>query len=212
MKKTLINSTLILVFLGIIPLSCIKTNRRCDSAACECEDAKPERQFYIKSFASKNIETKTQTPVVSGLSYKIDEIACSVYLDKIEYAAYQSKTTDFSFTQSVMACSPVPPYAKYGITSLQVISNQTMEINSGDTVFENEDISDHFLISSNGFSEPQSLEKYDDWKYGITEGQKYWLSFNAQPNREIELRFTIKVTLKDGTAFELKDQFFKLRN
>lgn len=183
-------------------------------AIAQCANAmkiKVSRFFYIREMQAKEVEFIGDKPIDTARYYFTGQIVSLITISKIEYASLEPRTVDLSFTQSLFACSPVQPTAKFPISSIDVICDASLEVNINDTIFQGENINDHFQVSRRG-SEFHNLSDHEFEGDLISETQHYHLKFTGEPNRSLTVKYHIIITLQDGTKFTLNDRILKLRN
>jgi len=149
--------------------------------------------------------------ITEGESVKADTYVLSLISIKEQLANLRrkSKIRSFSFINSAIACSPVPPYTNQKIVSINisstsVYSDDTQAGSSLNHIFDvafdeagntnYEKVSDIYTL--------YSLEEYLK-QPDIRAGEVIQLMFNTLPNSGSEHVFTVEYSLDTGEIFEV---------
>lgn len=206
--KKLIKLTLIAIFLGIHPMSCI--NRDPDMCGDTSRWAKVvEIQSLYTSIVQSSEMWDTRYLEDTSAYYLSEEIGFTIAINQTIKIAENSPK--FNFGNIAWACSPVTPAVNNPIKSVAIIYkgesqslNDSIFLNSGDI------ISDYFRYVNLDDWEPSSSHLYDITFENPTSSDRLLIKL-VEPNKEkMELPFTAVVTLTDNKTFEFNNLRFKL--
>lgn len=206
--KKLIKLTLIAIFLGIHPMSCI--NRDPDMCGDTSRWAKVvEIQSLYTSIVQSSEMWDTRYLEDTSAYYLSEEIGFTIAINQTIKIAENSPKLNFG--NIAWACSPVTPAVNNPIKSVAIIYkgesqslNDSIFLNSGDT------ISDYFRYVNLDDWEPTPSHLYDITFENPTSSDRLLIKL-IEPNKEkMELPFTAVVTLTDNKTFEFNNLRFKL--
>lgn len=209
MLKFLFKTILLLVFLGVVPLSC---NLRCKST-CDCGDPEPLKKFIIKSFGVKPalVYPNFGTNVDSTLYYSKDSLCKLVYIDETLYTlSTEQPPPSFSFLFSSYACSPADPVSLQKIYAINIISKSTLTVNGSHAIAAGDTLNDFFEASypynSGGSTIPDFIQSNS-----YSTPSEFLLRFKENPDSPIDLVFDIKIQLTDKVIHTFVDEKLKLK-
>lgn len=206
--KKLIKLTLIAIFLGIHPMSCI--NRDPDMCGDTSRWAKVvEIQSLYTSIVQSSEMWDTRYLEDTSAYYLSEEIGFTITINQTIKIAENSPKLNFG--NIAWACSPVTPAVNNPIKSVAIIYkgesqslNDSIFLNSGNT------ISDYFRYVNLDDWEPTPSHLYDITFENPTSSDRLLIKL-IEPNKEkMELPFTAVVTLTDNKTFEFNNLRFKL--
>lgn len=206
--KKLIKLTLIAIFLGIHPMSCI--NRDPDMCGDTSRWAKVvEIQSLYTSIVQSSEMWDTRYLEDTSAYYLSEEIGFTIAINQTIKIAENSPKLNFG--NIAWACSPVTPAVNNPIKSVAIIYkgesqslNDSIFLNSGDT------ISDYFRYVNLDDWKPTPSHLYDITFENPTSSDRLLIKL-IEPNKEkMELPFTAVITLTDNKAFEFNNLRFKL--
>lgn len=206
--KKLIKLTLIAIFLGIHPMSCI--NRDPDMCGDTSRWAKVvEIQSLYTSIVQSSEMWDTRYLQDTSAYYLSEEIGFTIAINQTIKIAENSPKLNFG--NIAWACSPVTPAVNNPIKSVAIIYkgesqslNDSIFLNSGDT------ISDYFRYVNLDDWEPTPSHLYDITFENPTSSDRLLIKL-IEPNKEkMELPFIAMVTLTDNKTFEFNNLRFKL--
>lgn len=206
--KKLIKLTLIAIFLGIHPMSCI--DRDPDMCGDTSRWAKVvEIQSLYTSIVQSSEMWDTRYLEDTSAYYLSEEIGFTIAINQTIKIAENSPKLNFG--NIAWACSPVTPAVNNPIKSVEIIYkgksqslNDSIFLNSGDT------ISDYFRYVNLDDWEPTPSHLYDITFENPTSSDRLLIKL-IEPNKEkMELPFTAVITLTDNKAFEFNNLRFKL--
>lgn len=211
MMNFFFKTILLLIFLGVIPLSC---NLKCKDTSCGCGEPEPPRKIIIKSFGVKAalVYPNFGTDVDTTLYYSSDSLCRLVYIDQTLYTLNMEKAQQpgFSFISSSFACSPLDPSYAQKINSITIISNTTLIVNSNHSIAAGDTLNDFFEARNPYNSIGTTIPDFIQNNSFDTQSQ-FLLRFKEKPNAPIDLAFDIKIELTDKTVHTLANQKMKLK-
>lgn len=202
MKKYPVVFLMVLFFLGLIPIGC-------SDRFGGCGDLKPVKDFYIRDMAAKTVLIKNQNSNIdTSKYYDSDSIATALYITSKQEACIYPQNYSISFTSSAYACSPAQPKAKQRIKSIVLIASAPFNLRGKD-YFSGDSITDLFLISQY-HSAFLDIDNFLSTQYYIDAYGELWLKLAASPFQNLDLNYTIELTLDDETKFDFVDQRLKI--
>lgn len=200
--KTLLTLLIILLAIGIVPISCIED---------DCGDLGP-RKFKITQLGIMTVNPESQEALDTTLTYPAEDISKLIYIEETQQVAAVQKST-YSFGSTAYACSPVEPYAIHEVQSIDIISNRKIAYADENDIIEiNENLNDRFLISDFNHLPQQfvSIPNFLSRDEKIYHHEKFIIKAAAKPYQEVVLAFDMIIKMSDGTTFEFKDQIMKI--
>lgn len=200
MKKGII---LCLVFLGFIPVSCLQDS-------CGGRFKKDEirvTNFRITRFDIANTDINGNLLDTSNY-YPVDSVFKMFFiLEKMKVAKH--KSTNFSFSTPLYACSPAEPMSVNKIIDIDIISKSSFDefeipVEVGDNIKK------LFFFKVNNDSYYYIYSDYLSSKFGY-ETDKLFIRPNFYPSENFELRFDVIISMSDGAKHEFNDQVLKIK-
>lgn len=204
----------ILLFLGLIPLSCRK-----DCGRCECDDFS-----HIKDFRITNMEIKTINAFGQRIDttnfHQQDSLFKSIFVkEKVDVALNLSKPSEFNlFTPGLYACSPPEPVSTNKISDVSIISSKeqaisNLRLSKGDTINHLFNITqDAYFITKRYYQTFEDFEGYLDNENNLWEFEEVIIKTIAEINNPTIIEFDIQIDLNDGSSFAFTNEILKIRN
>jgi hypothetical protein len=198
MNTKLISGFFIVIFLGIIPISCID---QCDGP-CGCNPVFEVEDYSITTFS-------TETLFRADRNFQVDPNR--FYFHQTLYKAFwvsglkpvtelEPDKKGILFTNSALACSPRESYSIERLKSLRLINKRKVKINESFTLEEGDVINEKFVMTQN-FQQEFELAKFIDNKHRFLKNERLYLKFIAVPNQNIELFFDLEIELDNGSVY-----------
>ncbi len=204
--KKLFTTVTLFAFFAFLPISCGLLCR--DS--CGCGPSPKLQEIRVNSFLVSTVDI-AGVEVPESVPNAFDQVFKSIRIDDVEFLSeIQNAPTSFSSFGTAFACSPIPPKTVNALNLIQIISESEFTTSDGIQYSEGETISSLFggnyfygaeLIALEDFVEGGlELFQYEDLKVGML----------ANPEKELNLKFTIRLVFDDAQEFLLPNQILNI--
>jgi len=194
-------------FLALMPMSC---GLFCTDS-CGCGPSPPLKNLVVKSFEAETINADGQQ-IQPTLSQPYNQVFKVIRIKDFEYVSLNT----FDFFEpwnlgTAFACSPIPPSTKNTLYLIQILNQKEITLGNG-TKFElGEDISSYFGMSH--FYGPNliSISNFIGPGIKMIQEDNFKIGFLKDPEKEINLGFTIRLVFDNGEEFLLENQIHSIK-
>lgn len=201
--KKIIATALILIFSGVIPVSCI-----CD---CGCGDSEV-KNFNITALGIKTTNLSNTEIDTSGF-YFFDNIFKTFYIAEREFVSMGNVLkANYLFTSNASACSPKQPLALQDFSNIKItsLSNITLD-DANDLITSGQDITNRFVMTFSIGDHFQPIETFIQNNHALTFSETVRIRLSKKPYQETKIVLRIVATMTDGRLFEFDNQVLKAK-
>jgi hypothetical protein len=207
MKNKLITGGLILIFLGLLPISCID---QCNGP-CGCYPVFEVADFSITAMSTETLFRADQNFEVEANRYYFHQSLYKAFwvsgLKPI--AAIKPEWNSFSFVSQTYACSPPESYSIEKLKVIRLINKKTVVVNANETLQEGEVINEKFSMTQN-FHQEYSLTRFMENRHRFLKNERLYLKFTSIPSSNIEIIFDLEIELDNGVVYRFDNETMKI--
>ncbi len=194
-------------FFAFLPMSC---GLFCNDS-CGCGPVPSPQEFRIKSFATRTVnEANVEVSSIESRPYTQTFIRFGI--DEVEFQTQsQVQSPESGSLGFAFACSPLPPMSENVLYLIQIINEKEFTDSNGTLYQIGENITSLFgmshlfapgLSTIQNFTNPGKILTFEDqFKIGLLE----------DPQKELNLKFSIRIRFDDAQEFLLTDQILNVR-
>ncbi len=195
----------IVVFLGLLPISCgVDCNNPCGCGP----------QFEVKDFTI--IEMEALTLVANGQRVSPQNVFdYNLVVKAVRIKDFQTVATNDTSGSSIpgvaFACSLPLPQSIDNLADVKITNLQEFVGPDGKTYVTGDDLG-HFFGMNYYFEEgSEPIEEFLDGTLELYQDDLFKLEWLVAPQEELNLKFTIRVQLESGREFPLTDEILNIR-
>jgi hypothetical protein len=197
-NKNLITGTLIIFFLGLIPVSCVD---QCDGP-CGCSPVFEVEDFSVTSLstetlfrADKNFEVDPNRFYFYQTLYKAFWVSG---LKPVSESIPENK--GIGFYNAAYACSPLESYSLEKLRSIRLVNRRKLVVNENTTLEEGQVINERFVLTQN-FQQEYGITDFLRNNHRFQKNERLYLKFKTAPDRNVELFFDLEIELDNGSVY-----------
>ena len=194
-------------FLAFMPMSC---GLLCFHP-CGCEPSPKQQEMRIKSFSTQVVDqSNTEIPVTETRLY--DDSFITLRIEEAEVKTQSSLEQKPNWAMgTAFACSPAPPLTENTLYLIQIINEKEFTTTDGTQYPIGENISSLFGMS-HFFSEGlTTIKNFVGPGLKLTYEDYFKIGFLENPEKELNLKFTIRLRFDDAQEFLLTDQILNIQ-
>jgi hypothetical protein len=194
-------------FFAFLPMSC---GLLCWDS-CGCGPSPEKQEIRIKSFLTMPVDqSNTEIPVTETRPF--DQSFIRLRIDEVEVKAQSSFEQKPSWTMgTAFACSPAPPVSQNTLYLIQIISEKEFITHDGTQYAIGDNISLLFGMSYFFAQELTTLQNFIAPGLRLTYDDFFKIGLLEDPEKELNLKFTIRLRFDDAQEFLLTDQILNIQ-
>ncbi|SEF87701.1 hypothetical protein [Algoriphagus boritolerans] len=207
-SKRIFTTFTLFSILALLPMSC---GLFCGSDSCGCGPVPKPREFVIESFATKTVDGYgNEIPETQSRNY--NQIFKSIEIKDIKYlsAIKVEEPTPWSLGFA-LACSPAPDTSKNKLQLIQIINESEFTLADGREFGVGENLNSLFGIGHVFQTNLVPIQEFTRLGSNLNFDDFYKIGLLQNPEKELQLKFTIQLVFDDAQEFLLSDQILTIR-
>lgn len=205
-KKGLLTTGLF-TFLALLPMSC---GLFCNDS-CGCGPVTRPREFVIESFATNTVDDLGNV-IPENQSRNYNQIFKSVEIRDIRFTSEaQVEESNPTSMGLAFACSPAPDASINELQLIEIINEVEFTLVDGTEYAIGENLSSLFGISEVYRTNLIPIEEFPQFGAKLYLDDFFKIGLFQNPEKEINLKFTIRLRFNDGQEFLLTDQTLNIQ-
>jgi|GEM_PF-1251530 len=207
MNKKLIAGCLILIFMGLVPISCVE---QCNGP-CGCNPVFESEDFAIATFS---IETLFRAD--RNFAFDPNRFYFHQTLYKAFWVSGLKPVTEIGphskgsfFLNSAFACSPPESFSIETLKSIRIINKKNVVINANESLEEGSVINEKFVLTQN-FQQEYDLNNFVNNRHRFLKNERLYLKFIGVPTGNIEVTFDLEILLDNGVVYRFDNETMKI--
>ena len=208
MRYRILTFLLLLLFMGIIPISsCVD---QCDGP-CGCYPVFENPDFTISTFSSETLFRADINFTVDPNRYYFHQTLYKAFwvsgLKKVSMT--NSPSFNSIFSNNALACSPPESFSIETLKSIRLINKKNVQINP-DLIFEiGQEINEHFKLTLT-FHMEYSIDDFLKRGHKFLKDERLYLKFGSVPEGNTEIMFDIEIELSNGNVFVFNNETMRV--
>ncbi len=206
-QKRLLTTIFLFSFLALLPMSC---GLFC-ADSCGCGPIPKPMEIRVKSFAIQTVDASGKE-IPASETKEYDQVFKTLQINEVENKTRSStESSVFGSFGTAFACDPLSPLTENTLYLIQIINQKDFTLIDGTKYSVGDNISsllgmNHFfaagLTSIENFIAPGMKLSFEDY---------FKIGFLANPEKEINLKFSIRLVFDDAQELVLTDQILNVR-
>jgi hypothetical protein len=207
MSKNLAAGLLLLLFMGIVPVSCID---QCNGP-CGCNPVFETEDFAITTFSIETLFRADKNFAFDPNRYYFHQTLYKAFwvsgLKPVTEVKSQEKGS--FFLNTAYACSPPESYSIETLRSIRIINKKNLIVNENETLEEGSVINEKFVLTQN-FQQEYNLNSFINNRHRFLKNERLYLKFIGVPSGNIELTFDLEIELDNGVVYRFDNETMKV--
>lgn len=207
MNKKFAAGFLVIVFMGIFPISCVE---QCDGP-CGCNPVFEAEDFSITTFSIETLFRADKNFTVDPNRFYFHQTLYKAFwvsgLKPVTENKPQMKGS--FFLNTAYACSPRESFSIETLKSIRIINKKTVGVNSNETLQEGDVINEKFVLTQN-FQQEYGLTNFINNRHRFLKNERLYLKFIGVPTGNIELTFDLEIELDNGVTYRFDNETMKI--
>jgi len=206
-QKRLFTTLSLFSLLALMPMGC---NLFCHNS-CGCGPIPEPYLLAVQSFATETVdETGTETPETEMKPF--DQVFKSLRIEEYElHTQSMIESPGFSSFGTALACDPLPPETEDILYLIQIINQTEFTLIDGTTFSEGDNISALFGMSHLYAPGLSTIKNFMAPGLKLTVEDYFKIGFLENPEKELNLKFTIQLVFDNAREHLLTDQVLNVR-
>lgn len=198
---------LILVFIGVVPISCMKN---CDGP-CGCEPVFAERFYSANSFSIETLyRTDRNRPIEPNRFYFHEGLFKAIWVSLlIEISDAIEKPKTGGLFPAAYACSPANSFSSETLRGLRIINKSPVTLNNQVSFAAGENINAHFVLTQN-FQQELQISDFIARNHRFQKDERIYIKCKTKPDQPTQLLVDIEVELDNGKLFTFSNETMKI--
>lgn len=207
LSKRLFTTFSLFSFLALLPMSC---GLFCNDS-CGCGALPKPQELRVKSFAILTVN-ESGSEISESETKEYNQIFKTLRINEAEYKTQSSiESTSSPSLGTAFACSPIPPTTENTLYLIQIINEKEFTLADGTNYFEGDNISSLFGMNHFFAQGLTTIENFTGPGLRLTFEDYYRIGILENPEKELNLEFTIRLVFDDAQEFLLTDQLLHVR-
>lgn len=207
-SKRIFTTFTLFSILALLPMSC---GLFCVNDSCGCGPVPKPREFVIESFVTKTVDgSGNEIPETQSRNYnqifKSIEIRDIKYISEIKVEESSPWSLGLAF-----ACSPAPDTSKNELQLIQIINEMEFTLADGREFEVGENLNSLFGIGQVFLTNLVPIQEFTRLGSNLTFDDSYKIGLLQNPEKELHLKFTIRIVFDDAQEFLITDQILNIR-
>jgi hypothetical protein len=203
MNKKLAAGFLIVVFMGLIPVSCVE---QCNGP-CGCNPVFEAEDFSITNFSVETLFRADRNFAFDPNRYYFHQTLYKAFwvsgLKPVSEIKNQEKGSFFMNT--AYACSPPESFSIETLRTIRIINKKNLVVNENETLQEGDVINEKFVLTQN-FQQEYNLTDFINNRHRFLKNERLYLKFISPPSENIELTFDLEIELDNGVVYRFDNE------
>jgi hypothetical protein len=194
---------LVLVFIGVIPVSCVDN---CNGP-CGCEPVFEQRFYSANSFSIETLyRTDRNRPIDPNRFYFHEGLFKGIWVSLlVELAEDNHNRSTGGLFPAAYACSPANSFSIEALRSLRVISKSEQRINEAVTFGAGQVVNEHFVLTQN-FQQEFRIPDFILRNHRFQKDERIYFKCKTRPDQTTQLVVDIEVELDNGKLFTFSNE------
>ena len=206
--KKFLGTCFIYIFMMVVPFSC-NTDVFCNNS-CGCDPLPPARNFEVKSFSTKNLNTSGQE-ITTDDFLPYNQVYKQISINGYEFLSFQENEAKGSFPGVAYACSIAPPSSEYRILGMNIYNLKEVTLGDGTVLKVGDLLNDYFEINSYFDNTSSKIEDFFMEPRPLYLTESFRLFFMKNPEKETIIEFSIQFSFEKNKQVSINNTVLKIR-
>jgi hypothetical protein len=205
-QKRIFTTISLFSFLALFPMGC---DLFCTDS-CGCGSTVAPKDFFVESFSVFTVnESGVELDETNTFPY--DKIFKTFQIEDVKFTSQKRESANSFTFGTALACSPIPPQSANTLIQIQLINQKEFTLADGQIVPVGDDITAFFGVNNFFAAGLKDFESLVESGLRLTNEDYFKIGFLNNPEKELNLEFTIRFEFDDAQEILLTDQILNIR-
>lgn len=207
MPKHVVTGLLIILFLGIVPVSCMD---QCNGP-CGCNPVFETEDFSITTFSIETLFRADRNFAFDPNRFYFHQTLYKAFWVSGLKPVSEIKTPEKGsfFLNTAFACSPPESYSIETLRTIRIINKKEIAVNANEILQEGAVINEKFVLTQN-FQQEYNLTDFIKNRHRFLKNERLYLKFTSVPAGNIEITFDLEIELDNGVVYRFDNETMKV--